>query len=180
MASTLTIAQLLKLLQEATVEARTDPLTHLCNRRGFEHAVAEAAHSLTGCALLFLDVDRFKQINDVYGHTHGDEVLREIGNVLRANIRGPDLAARIGGDEFAVLLADTSLSRATALAEQLCDEIARRRVRSANGVAMDPVTISIGIAEAIPDDSLSTLLERADRAMYGAKRCGRNRVVASC
>ena len=106
------IARLQERLRQVESDAFLDPLTELRNRRGFEQDVLAATqehNSLAGCALLFVDIDHFKRINDEYGHLLGDKVLRAVSDVIRCTIKGRDIAARLGGEEFAVLLPDTVL-----------------------------------------------------------------------
>jgi len=173
-------AQELRLrLRQTQAEALFDGLTGLRNRRGFEQdvlALREERGSLEGCALLFADVDHFKRINDGYGHLFGDKVLCAVGEVIRANTKGRDIAARLGGEEFVVLLPATTPQGARALAEQLCQAIAKDRIRRTESEVIGNVTISIGIAHANAHDTLETLIGRADAGMYAAKKAGRNRV----
>ena len=162
--------------------ARTDPLTGLANRRAFlEHAQAflsAAARSGAPLALLLLDIDRFKAVNDRFGHGAGDAVLRAVAAALRGAIRVEDLPVRWGGEEFAVLLPGTDLPAAVALAERL-----RAAVR--DGVphpAGGRVTVSIGAARlglGPPDAALDAALRIADAALYRAKASGRDRVEAA-
>jgi diguanylate cyclase len=172
-------------LEQARTEALIDPLTGLKNRRGFELAVTElgaSGSSLEGAALVLADIDHFKQINDRHGHLLGDKILRAIGHTLQANIKGRDIAARPGGDEFTILLRQTPLAGARALAEQIRGAVATGRIRRADRNADDrepgSVTLSIGVAVGGRDDTLESLMARADAALYAAKRAGRNRVWA--
>lgn len=167
-------------LQQAKTEALLDPLTGLKNRRGFELAVKElgdSGSSFDGAALVLADIDHFKQINDRHGHLLGDKILRAIGQTLQANIKGRDIAARPGGDEFVILLQQTPLAGARALAEQIRSAVASGRIRRAESKEQPgSVTLSIGVAAGGSDDTLESLLSRADAALYAAKRAGRNRV----
>jgi diguanylate cyclase len=168
-------------LEQAKSEALLDPLTGLKNRRGFELAVKEleaSGSSFKGTALVLADIDHFKQINDKHGHLLGDKILRAIGQTLQANIKGRDIAARPGGDEFAVLLQQTPLGGARALAEQIRTAVAAGRIRRSDSKDQPgSVTLSIGVAAGGSDDTLESLLARADAALYAAKRAGRNRVA---
>jgi diguanylate cyclase len=168
-------------LEQAKSEALHDPLTGLKNRRGFELAVKElgvAGSPFRGAALVLADIDHFKQINDKHGHLLGDKILRAIGQTLQSNIKGRDIAARPGGDEFAVLLQQTPLGGARALAEQIRTAVASGRIRRADSRQQPgSVTLSIGVAAGGSDDTLESLLARADAALYAAKRAGRNRVA---
>jgi diguanylate cyclase len=174
------VGQLTRQLQQAQTEALLDPLTGLMNRRGFERAVKElfaSPESFAGAALLLADIDHFKKINDTYGHLLGDKVLRAIGQALQSNIKGRDLAARMGGEEFAVLLPQTTLQGARTLAEQIRTAVAAGRIRRADGNENPgSVTVSLGVAIGKSGDSLEGLLARADAALYAAKHRGRNRV----
>jgi diguanylate cyclase (GGDEF)-like protein len=162
---------------EAELRARTDELTGVFNRRHFAETIAEAlAQDPTGCALLMLDADHFKQVNDVHGHVVGDAVLVELARRLTGGLRPSDCLARWGGEEFAVLLqgvtSDAELDR---LAERLRSDVARTPV-FAEGISVK-LTISIGAARAGGElDSLDVLVEAADRCLYVAKRRGRDRV----
>lgn len=167
-----------QLLLETDKLARTDALTALPNRRQFfrtaEAALAESRRSGRPLALLALDVDHFKRINDQGGHQLGDTVLREVAQCCRASLRASDLAARIGGEEFALLLPATDLAQARQLAERLRQDIATLQLPAA-------VTVSIGCAELTPEmpHSVDALLARADEALYAAKDAGRNRVSSA-
>jgi diguanylate cyclase len=164
-------------LERAQSEALLDPLTGLKNRRGLERAVQEITGSLDEAALLVIDVDHFKLINDTHGHLLGDRVLRAIGQILQANIKGRDIAARLGGEEFAVLLLGTSSQGAQVLAEQIRLAVARGRIRRIDGTELaGAITVSIGIASARAGEDFDALLARTDAALYRAKRDGRNLV----
>jgi diguanylate cyclase (GGDEF)-like protein len=159
--------------------ATIDTLTGLANRRGVARAFEEAmTHVRAGgrYAVLLLDVDHFKSINDLLGHQAGDRVLAQIGRVIAENIRGVDLAGRFGGEEFLVLLRDASRERAMHVAERLREAIETGGFAYADG---KPVTVSVGVAYARPADGTADVVERADRALYRAKNAGRNRVVES-
>jgi diguanylate cyclase (GGDEF)-like protein/PAS domain S-box-containing protein len=163
--------------------AEHDPLTELMNRRRFETEVARQAALARrygqGGALLSVDLDGFKAVNDTYGHAAGDELLRRTADVLRGRLRETDMAARMGGDEFAVLLPAAGPDEAAIVATDLL-----REVREVSAELGDPAgvrrTASIGIAflEA-SDDTPEKLLRRADVAMYEAKAAGGNRFVQS-
>jgi diguanylate cyclase len=167
-------------LERMQVEALNDPLTGLLNRRGFERAIAELGippGQLNGAALLVVDIDHFKRVNDSHGHLVGDQVLCAAAQVLRARTKGSDITARLGGDEFAVLLPRTSLTGAVALAEQIRTTLLDSRLRRIDREEyIENLTLSVGVAEARPADQLADLLRRADTALYQAKRSGRNQV----
>jgi diguanylate cyclase len=124
-----------------------------------------------------IDIDHFKAVNDTHGHVLGDKVLRAVAQVLKSNIKGRDVAARVGGEEFAVLLPDTSVAGAVSLSKQICALVSHGRIKRAAGEGtIGQVTLSIGVAVARNGESLESLMERADMALYGAKRAGRARV----
>jgi two-component system cell cycle response regulator len=163
--------------------AITDPLTNLHNRRYMENhlglLVAKAQRKCGQLSLLIIDIDYFKAINDTHGHDAGDDVLRNFSERLRKNVRGIDLVCRYGGEEFVVVLPDTSLSVASVIGERLRTRIAGDGFPIDDGQQAINVTISVGIAALeSPDDTPETLIKRADRALYSAKRDGRNRVVS--
>jgi diguanylate cyclase (GGDEF)-like protein len=159
--------------------ARTDPLTGILNRRAFyemgDFVIEQAKRSGRPPALLLIDIDRFKTINDRHGHAAGDSALRALAVVLQDTCRRIDLVGRLGGDEFAVLLPDASLEGAMALAERLRTELAVLRVR--DGEAQIELTCSVGAAGGEPVDSLDQLVRRSDGALYEAKGRGRNQVA---
>lgn len=158
----------------------TDPLTGCLNRRGLDLAltreIARAARAGSGLSLLALDLDHFKSINDTHGHIAGDVVLREFGALLVQTARGGDLVARVGGEEFSLLLADTDPSGAYRAAIRLCEAV-RAHAFMTRGKRM-PITISIGVASSSGsevDPAGASIKERADAALYAAKRSGRDR-----
>jgi two-component system cell cycle response regulator len=163
--------------------AITDSLTGLHNRRYMEShlgtLVQEAASRGKPLSLLVLDIDYFKSINDNYGHDAGDDVLREFATRVRKSIRGIDLACRLGGEEFVVVMPETDLAVAAVVAERIRRKIAGEPFSIHKGTGSVDVTISIGIAGLTEaDDGADTIIKRADQALYRAKRDGRNRVVA--
>ena len=168
------IRQHLELEQRLRQRAYVDDLTGVATRTRF----LEQAHALLGAsidagralAVVYLDADHFKQLNDVHGHAAGDAALAAIGRILRANLRGGDLVGRIGGEEFALLLPGLDLDAARATGERL-----RRAVAAARGTG-HTLSISVGVAVRCDESALEPLLARADRALAAAKRNGRNRV----
>ena len=152
--------------------AERDALTGIGNRRAFDRALA-ALLGRGRCTLALIDCDHFKEVNDRASHVAGDRVLQRIAAVLKAASRRTDLAARFGGDEFAIVFADASLDDATSVCERIRSVVERHADDGA-----PPVTISIGLAEAVAGDSAEMVLKRADAALYRAKAEGRNRVVA--
>lgn len=165
--------------QELWALAHLDPLTSLPNRRAFrDSAMVKLAESQTAhrpLALISLDIDHFKHINDAYGHGAGDTVLRRVADVLKAPLRpNTDMAARVGGEEFAIVLPDTDIDSAIAFAEKL-----RRRIEQTVVVVGEHEirpTISLGVAMNRKSTNLDELMDRSDRALYTAKRTGRNKV----
>jgi diguanylate cyclase (GGDEF)-like protein len=162
----------------ATQTAATfDPLTGLPNRRTIMESLRERIEFVSignPCAVLLLDIDHFKSVNDTLGHQAGDRCLRTVGKIIASNIRHDDRAGRIGGEEFVVLMPDTTSEMARMVGERLRAAIANADLHYASG---EPLTASIGVAVADISDTVDTLLARADRALYQAKRQGRNRVI---
>lgn len=152
--------------------SQRDPLTELYNRRYLhERLQHELLHVRRGrdVSLLMLDLDGFKQVNDLHGHLMGDELLRRIAQALRETVRETDIVGRYGGDELAVLLPDTALDDALTAAQRLVESV---REVGMTFAANAPVTASVGIAVATRDDDASELVKRADEATYRAKREG--------
>ena len=163
--------------------AVTDALTNLYNRRYMEtHLTTLVDQALARgkpLALLVVDIDYFKSINDTHGHDAGDDVLREFATRLRKSIRGIDLACRYGGEEFVIVMPETDMAVAAIVAERIRRRIAGEPFAIGGGSAVIDVTISIGLAAlAGVEDDAARILKRADQALYRAKRDGRNRVVA--
>jgi diguanylate cyclase (GGDEF)-like protein len=164
--------------------ARRDPLTGIFNRRYFNDRLRDewARHQRTRepVAVAMVDLDWFKQFNDLYGHVKGDECLVAIADVLRQATRRPgELVARFGGEEFILLLPGTSVPAAAAIGEKLCDDV--RGMQYPHGHScIGHVSISIGLASTVPDDTLRPmeLIRSADEALYAAKAAGRNGHVA--
>jgi two-component system cell cycle response regulator len=168
---------------QASIEmAITDALTGLFNRRYMETHLAalveQAAARGKPLAVLILDIDFFKSINDGHGHDAGDDVLREFAIRIRKSIRNIDLACRYGGEEFVIVMPETDMGVATMVAERLRRKIASEPFPIQDGAKQLPVTLSIGIAALGAGDNVAAMLKRADQALYRAKRDGRNRVVA--
>jgi diguanylate cyclase (GGDEF)-like protein len=158
--------------------ATIDPLTGLCNRRGFFEEATEACARTSppakNLSAIILDIDNFKYINDSYGHEAGDEALRVCANATRID---EALAGRLGGDEFALLLEQRTLPQAIEIAEGLRLRLAARPFDTGKGRIT--LTWSMGVGEAGPGDTVDQLLARADGALYSAKVRGRNRVVGA-
>jgi diguanylate cyclase len=164
-----------KLTQEC-IRANTDPLTGLANRFAFDVRLGEESKRCdqqgSPLSLIIADIDRFKSINDAYGHQTGDKVLQTVALQLRSQLRDSDMLARFGGEEFIVLLPDTSLEQANEAAEKLRRHIAKCHFH--HKAEEVPVTISLGAASLHPGDPPEALFERADKALYLAKTRGRN------
>ena len=168
---------------QASMElAVVDPLTGVHNRRYFEThlaaLVADAANRGRPLALMILDIDHFKSVNDTYGHGAGDTVLRAFAARVRKVVRTSDLICRLGGEEFVVVMPDTAIEIAVKIAERLRGEIEKNRFPIAEDGCAIEVTVSIGLAERRHDAEPEGLFQRADRALYRSKSGGRNRVSA--
>lgn len=181
-ASAVQIGKLRQSLTDIRQQANMDELTGIANRRAFDARLRRAVKqgqvdaSMTFC-LLMIDVDHFKRFNDAHGHRAGDRVLRLVGQLLSDNLKGRDTAARYGGEEFVILLDGANVEAGRAVAAQLCEQLAQRRlIRRDTGQSIGQVTCSIGVAQHRPGEDGATLVERADQALYEAKRTGRNRV----
>ncbi|SMO86608.1 GGDEF domain-containing protein [Paracoccus laeviglucosivorans] len=174
------IGQQMKLAAMATkleYAARTDGLTGLTNRKTFfdDAAAVIAGGKHSADTLLFIDVDHFKSINDTYGHAVGDAVLRELASALRASIRERDLAARLGGEEFAVFLLDADREEALQVAERIRSGV--RNVLRVVGIMDRAITVSVGVCVREPGQNLDEILLKADHNLYAAKNRGRDLVV---
>jgi diguanylate cyclase len=169
--------ELMKLNAQLEALSQRDPLTQLFNRRylldriDLELARVRRGH---GAALLMIDLDGFKRINDRHGHLRGDDLLKRIADAIGGSVRATDVAGRYGGDEFAVLLSDTESEQARVAAERLVNAIRECSERETD----DRVTASVGIAIALGDDDSRSLLRRADEYAYRAKQHGGDRVAA--
>ncbi|MBB5016378.1 GGDEF domain-containing protein [Rehaibacterium terrae] len=165
-----------RLRRELLRRADSDALTGVLNRAGWgsraEQLMDVARQSALPLVMLYLDLDHFKQVNDRYGHATGDEVLERAALAIRSTLREQDLVARLGGEEFVVMLPGASIEQALAVAERI-----RLRVSEANAAVR--ITLSGGLAAWDRVESLDDLMHRADLAMIEAKRAGRNRVVAA-
>ncbi|MDF1485046.1 diguanylate cyclase [Ramlibacter sp. H39-3-26] len=156
-------------------DALTDPLTGLHNRRGMDAALDTWLEDGRGFAIVALDIDHFKHVNDVFGHDVGDSVLREMGALMREHARPTDLLCRPGGEEFSIFMPGTSAAGAREAAERL-----RRAIADHAFAVAGTVTVSLGVAELeAGDHDLERALKRADRALYQAKKDGRNRTMVA-
>lgn len=168
--------ELQQLTEELAAISLTDSLTTLPNRRAFEQRLStEWQHSLryaTPLSIMMLDVDHFKRFNDDFGHQTGDEVLFQVAQLLASAVRSTDFASRYGGEEFIVILPNSSLEEALPIAQRICDEIAQYPW------PLRPVTVSIGVASYSNQANAQDLIAQADKALYQAKADGRNRIVS--
>jgi diguanylate cyclase len=159
--------------------AVTDVLTGSLNRRGFmdaaERQCRRSLEDRTSLALLMIDIDRFKSVNDTYGHAIGDRIIQDLAEQLRVHFRSSDIAGRLGGEEFCVLMSGMELERAQQHAERFRAAIAAREVDTSAGMLR--YTISIGLAWVKHSESLPWLMHIADKALYRAKQQGRDRVA---
>jgi diguanylate cyclase len=175
------IATLQSVIDAARAENQTDGLTGVANRKSFERALTTEMCSAVSAGeplcLLLLDIDHFKAFNDRFGHSTGDQVLKFVAHVARQNTKGKDIVARIGGEEFAVLLPHTTLQRAIGVAEQIRKAVmAAELKKKSTGERLGKITLSTGAATVRDTDTLESFVERTDQYLYAAKRAGRNRI----
>jgi len=178
------VSELRKNLDNVKKEAMTDGLTGLSNRKAFDKmirdTVEEAENSASPLVLMMLDIDHFKNFNDTFGHQVGDQVLRLVARTLTDNVKGRDTAARYGGEEFAIILPETSLLAGIKVAEMLRRSVENKEVvNKSSQESLGRITMSVGVAEYKAGESISDFIERADAALYTAKKSGRNRVEAA-
>jgi diguanylate cyclase len=159
-------------------EATLDPLTRITNRGGFDRACRQwLTTDSVQFVLAMVDVDNFKRINDLHGHGLGDRALTVVAQTLKNSVRdGRDVVARIGGDEFAMLISDLPLAQAEGRLRMLSSSLASANLETSSGSPLT-LTLSCGLAEHSAGDTVESLMERADRALYEAKHLGKNRVV---
>jgi diguanylate cyclase len=175
------LVMLKKDLEQAKTEATVDFLTGVANRRSFDSTLAaftnEATLNGVPLSLLLIDIDRFKRFNDEYGHLTGDEVLKFIARKIKEMVKGRDLLARFGGEEFAVILPQTPLEGARILAESIRSFFSNTSLK-ATGTSknLGSITVSIGVTSYQPGEVPEALIHRVDRALYAAKKTGKNRV----
>ena len=171
------ITQVSQLSSEYKYEASYDSLTSIYNRNMFHRVmdtrIAAARSEQTSFIFVIFDIDFFKKVNDTYGHLVGDDILKDVVKVVQSNIRDKDVFARWGGEEF-VLAFDVSLKKGLEIAENL-----RRYIETHNFNSVDVLTCSFGLTEFKPDDTLDSMIKRADNALYEAKSTGRNKVCKS-
>jgi diguanylate cyclase (GGDEF)-like protein len=167
-----------------------DGLTRCYNHKYFKirltQEIARCRRYKNELALAFLDVDHFKDINDAHGHPVGDSVLSHLGSLVQASVRSTDVVARYGGDEFGLLFVEAGMKEANAISSRLLERIARQNQQvshpdetAAGGPLLVPLTVSVGVTGLVPDDTMETLIKRADVALYDAKASGRNQIKIS-
>ncbi len=175
--------QVEKLHRKLVEHSIVDTLTGIANRRYFDKQLngewLRGRRNNTPLSLIIVDIDNFKLYNDNYGHLNGDKCLHRVAQALQNGVKRPtDLVARYGGEEFAILLPETELEGAAMLAESLRQQIINLSLPHAYSPVYNQVTISLGVATVFPHNiPASILVERADKALYRAKRNGRNRVA---
>jgi diguanylate cyclase len=176
------ISQLQDKVEALRIDSLTDSLTSLANRKSFdrelERAMAEADAADQGLCLLLLDIDHFKKINDTFGHMAGDEVLRVVAHALKQLVQPGDLVARLGGEEFAVILPRTQARSALTVADHIrCRVMTMQFTKRSTGESFGRVTVSGGVAAYRKGEGPLSLVHRADNCLYAAKHHGRNRVI---
>jgi diguanylate cyclase len=179
--STVEVESMRAKIDVARRESLTDALTGLANRRLFDETLASVVAGVdpqgTSVCVLMCDIDHFKTFNDTWGHATGDQVLRLVANCVKSSVRRRDTAARFGGEEFVVILPQTTMADAINVAEQIRKTVQSRKiVKKHSGESLGSITLSIGVSERTPGDTAATLLARADTCLYAAKHAGRNRV----
>jgi diguanylate cyclase len=177
------VGELKAKLDDVRKEALTDALTGISNRKAFDaeiaSAMARAKKTGEPLCLFMCDIDRFKMFNDTWGHQTGDQVLRLVANCLSENVKGRDTAARYGGEEFGVILPQTALADAVAVANSIRMRVeSKKLLKKSTGDILGVITISIGVAQFAPNDTADSLIQRADACLYAAKNAGRNLVIA--
>ncbi|MFQ5626393.1 MAG: GGDEF domain-containing protein [Methyloligellaceae bacterium] len=176
------VTQLEDCLKVAREETARDPVTGLVNRRQFDllldEAILKAAESDRPTSLLIADIDHFKTFNDTHGHIAGDSALRYVASCIKANAKSQDTAARIGGEEFAIIMPNTSIEHAVGVAERIRHLIySRTLVKKVTKEEMGRISVSVGVTQLLEGDTADSFLDRADMCMYNAKKAGRNQVM---
>jgi diguanylate cyclase len=169
-------------LDNIRAESYLDSLTGIANRKKFDLAMANLVHTAneekSPLCLILTDIDHFKTFNDTWGHQTGDQVLRLVASIIKANVKGRDLAARYGGEEFAIILPGTTLAGAAIVGEQICTAVKSKELhKKSTSENMGRITLSVGVASYYPGESIETLIKRADNCLYDAKRSGRDMVI---
>jgi len=175
--------QLFQLQQELKEQAHRDPLTNLYNRRYFSEVavnmISLKKREKQDIGIIMLDIDKFKLVNDTYGHGIGDDVLKDLASLLLKHTRASDIVARVGGEEFIILLPNTSLEESVSIANKLRKLIENSQIKIDDKNSLN-FTISLGVTKVLENDTkIDTFLNRADEALYKAKESGRNRVCVN-
>ncbi|MEO1066116.1 MAG: diguanylate cyclase [Pseudomonadota bacterium] len=175
--------ELQKRIDEVREETIMDQLTMIGNRKHFdrslERAIAQHKHADQPMSLILADIDRFKSFNDNWGHQTGDQVLRLVAHAIKSNVKTNDIPCRYGGEEFAVILPETTLEQALNVGERIRKAVAKRDVvKRSTGENLGKITISAGVATLRPEDTEASLVRRADECLYAGKNAGRNRVIS--
>jgi diguanylate cyclase len=176
------IETLRETLEAVRMESLTDPLTGIANRKHFEEmllkSLDQALVERSPLSLVVIDIDHFKRFNDTYGHLTGDQVLRLVGMTMREQVKTKATLARFGGEEFGIILPDTSIDSAFTISERVRNSVmSRELIKRSTGESLGKVTVSVGVAAMRKGDTAVSLLERADQCMFHAKRNGRNRTI---
>jgi diguanylate cyclase len=180
--ATQALETLKKDFEQVKTEATIDPLTGVANRKLFDNSLSSFTKDATingfPLSLLMIDIDHFKRFNDEHGHLIGDEVLKFVARKIRDLVKGGDLVARFGGEEFAVILPETALEGARIVGENVRNFFAKTSLKTkTTSMVLGNITVSIGISTFKPGDSPETMIRRSDQALYAAKNAGRNRVA---
>ena len=182
-ASSEEISQLKESVASIQLEAMTDPLTGIRNRKTFDDSITKlidlSEENDEPLSLILADVDHFKRFNDKWGHQTGDQVLRLVAEMMKANVKGQDVLARYGGEEFAIILPSTSLENGVMLADRIRLAVSGRSLKKRKtNESMGTITMSMGVAQLRSDDDVESIIERADQCLYAAKENGRNQVIS--
>lgn len=166
-------------IEQTKQQAKTDRLTGLANRKSFDdkikYEVEDVELSKQPLSIIFCDLDLFRELNAKHGHLVGDQVLKVVANILKAQVKGKDHVARYGGEEFTIILPKTTLEHAKMIAETLRNEMASKRIqRKDSKQSLGQITLSLGVASYCDAEGVDSFLQRADRALYQSKRRGRN------
>ncbi len=173
------LVELKQSLDQVRLEAMTDALTGIANRKSFDQSLADLTKNteIWPLSMVMIDIDHFKKFNDSFGHQTGDQVLRLVAQTLVDCVRGQDFAARYGGEEFAILLPSTDLDGAYAVADNIRNKVAAKKItRRSTGESLGQITLSLGISRYRPNEDVAAFVSRADQGLYLAKDHGRNRV----
>lgn len=173
---------LYKELEKSQQEAQTDELTQLINRRGLENRfdleITRSGKTGLAFSIILLDIDHFKKVNDTFGHLVGDGLLKSLASLIKSQLRKDDVAARYGGEEFIILLPETKLDGAQAVANKLKATMAVKEWKlKGSGKSMGKITVSMGVAVYDLKEGRDDLVKRADDALYNAKETGRDKIV---